>query len=177
MLGHPALVLALEGSDAQREALLAQQHVSAIAGVHGDDGVVLREVADIALLSVDLALAVQTAHPVVAVAQRFPHLVADAGHDGHVQHDIDGVGQLNANLGEVGADRAHGIRDDIHRAALVAAAGDVIEHLVSLFGVHPVVRRAGVLFLAGADEGAVLHAGHIVHGRAVQIASPAAFPG
>ena len=171
MLGHPALVLALEGSDAQSKALLAQQNVSAVAGVHGDDRIVLREVADVALLSVDLALAVQAAHPVVAVAQSLPDLLAHAGHDGHVQHNIDGVGQLHASLGEMGADRAHGVGDDIHRAALVAALCDVIQHLVRLLGIHPVVGRAGVLLLLGADEGSVLHTGNVVDGGAVQVAA------
>ena len=46
MLCHPAFGLALVGSDAQCKALLTQQHVPAVTGVHGDDGVVLREVAD-----------------------------------------------------------------------------------------------------------------------------------
>ena len=56
MLGHPALVLALVGGDAQREALLAQQHVAAVAGVDGPDGVVLGELDDVAVLLVDVGL-------------------------------------------------------------------------------------------------------------------------
>ena len=35
MLGHPALVLAQVGGDAQRKALFAQQHVAAVTGVDG----------------------------------------------------------------------------------------------------------------------------------------------
>ena len=50
VLGHPALVAAQVGGDAQSEALLAQQDVAAVAGVDGHDGVVLRELNDIPLL-------------------------------------------------------------------------------------------------------------------------------
>ncbi len=45
VLSHPALVLRLVGSDAQREALLTEQNVAAVSGVDGDDRVVLRELA------------------------------------------------------------------------------------------------------------------------------------
>ena len=62
-------------------------------------------------------------------------------------------------------------RDDIHGTALVAAARDVEQHLIGLLGVHPVVGGAGVLFLAGADEGAAFHTGHVVDGGAVQVAA------
>ena len=98
MLGHPALVLGLIGGYAQGKALLAQEHVAAVAGVHADDIVVLGEVADVALLLVDVHLAVQALHPVGAVAQHVQDLLAGAGHDGHVQHNVDGVGDLNADL-------------------------------------------------------------------------------
>ena len=105
MLCLPALFAAKVGSNAECKALLAEQHVSAVARVNGDDRVILRELADIALLFIDLALAVQAAHPVVAVAKRFQHILANASHDGHVEHNIDRVGQLDADLGERGTDR------------------------------------------------------------------------
>ena len=171
MLRHPALLPAEVGSDAQRKALFAQQHVSAVAGVDRDDGVVLGEVANVAVFLINLALAVQAAHPVVAVTQSFEHILAHAGHDRHVQHDVDGVGQLNAVFGKGRADRTHGIGDDVHRAALVAAAGDVVQHLVRFRRGLPVVGGTGVLFLFGADEGAALHTGNVVDGGAVQIAA------
>ena len=170
MLCLPALFAAKVGGNAECKALLAEQHVSAVAGVYGDDGVILRELAYIALLFIDLALAVQAAHTVVAVAKRFQHIFANAGHDGHIEHNIDGVGQLDADLGERGANRAHRIGDDIHRAALVAVAGDVIEHFIGLFRIHPVVGRAGVFFFLRADQRAGLHTGNVVDGGAVQVA-------
>ena len=59
MFRLPAFVFALIGRDAQCEALFAQQHVAAVAGVDGHDGVVLREVDDIALFLVQLRLGMQ----------------------------------------------------------------------------------------------------------------------
>ena len=112
----------------------------------------------------------QTLHPVGAVAQHVQDLLAGAGHDGHIQHHVDGVGDLNAYLGEGGADGAHGVGDNIHGAALIAATGNVKEHLIGLLGVHPVVCRARVLLLLGADEGAALYPGHVVDGGAVVVA-------
>ena len=47
MLSHPALFTTQVGGDTQREAFFAQQHVSAVTGVDRDNGVILREVADI----------------------------------------------------------------------------------------------------------------------------------
>ncbi len=56
MLCHPALGLALVGSDAQREAFFTEQHVPAVCGVDGPDGVVFREVADVAVLRIDVCI-------------------------------------------------------------------------------------------------------------------------
>ena len=106
MLCHPALVLAQVGSDAQRKALFAQQHVSAVTGVDGNDGVVLREVADIALLLIDVCTcsAGRCTQSLLSPSAS-EHFLAHAGHDGHVQHNIDGVGQLNADFGKAGSRR------------------------------------------------------------------------
>ena len=169
MLGHPALLVAQVGGDAQGEALLAQQHVPAVAGVDAHDGVVLGEVDDVAVLGVDVRLGVEALDEVVA------HLLgnggAHAGHDAHVEHHVDGVGQLNAVLGKGGTHDAHGVGDDVHGAALHCAGVQLVKLGVHLLGVHPVVGGAGVLLLAAADEGAVLHTGHVVDGGAVQIAA------
>ena len=43
VLGQPALLAREIGTDAQREAFLAEQHVAAVTGADGDDRVVLRE--------------------------------------------------------------------------------------------------------------------------------------
>ena len=65
MLSLPHLVLTQVRSDTQSEALFAQQHIAAVSRVHGNDGVVLRELADPALLRIHIALAVHTTYPVV----------------------------------------------------------------------------------------------------------------
>ncbi len=70
MLSHPALFATEEGGDTQREALLAEQHVAAVTGVDAPDGVVLREVNDIAVLLIELRLGVQTLDKVAALAHR-----------------------------------------------------------------------------------------------------------
>ena len=95
----------------------------------------------------------------------------DARHDGHVEDDVDGVGHLDADLGEGGADDAHRIGDDVHRPALHLAAGDVGAHLVCVGGRHPVVGGACVLLVAAADERAVLDAGDVVLRGAVIVAA------
>ena len=52
VLGQPALLTAQVGGDAQSKALLALEHIAAIAGVDGHDDVVLRELNDIPLFGV-----------------------------------------------------------------------------------------------------------------------------
>ena len=81
-----------------------------------------------------------------------------------------GVGDLDADAGEGGADDAHRIGDDVHRSALHLAAGDLAEHGISLRGVHPIVGGAGVLCVAAADERARFDAGNVVFCRAVIVA-------
>jgi len=148
MLGHPAFLPALIGSDAQCKTLFAQQNVSAVAGIDGDNGVVLREVADITLFRIDIALAMQRANPVIAITQNIEHLLANAGHDRHVQNNINRISDLDADLGNRGTDRSHGERNDIHRAAVIGTAGDVIQLLVHFLRFAPVVGRTGILFFS-----------------------------
>ena len=171
MLRHPALGLSKVGSNAQRKAFFAQQNISAVAGIDGNNGVVLREVADVSLLCVDVALAVQALNPVGAVAKRIPYLLSYTGHNSHIQDNIDGIRELYADFCERRADGAHGIRNDIHRAALVAASCNVIKHFVRFLRILPVVGRACVFLLAGTDKRSVLHTGNIVNRCAVQIAA------
>ena len=171
MLRHPAFVLALEGRDAQRKALFAQQDISAVAGVDGPDGVVLGELEDIALVGVQRALAVETADEIIGIAQLVQDFLAHAGHDGHADDHIDGIGDLDAHLGKAGSHRAHAEGDHIHGPPLHGAAQHIGSHLISLLGIHPVVGGAAVRLIAGADKGAAFHAGHIVQRRTVIVAA------
>ena len=84
--------------------------------------------------------------------------LAHAGHDPHRDRDVGRVGQLDADLGDRRAERAHRERHDVHRAALHRRPEQAVEHLAHLGRVVPVVRRAGVLLALGADERAVLDA-------------------
>ena len=171
VLGHPALLTAKVRGDAQREALLALKHVSAIVRVHRDDRIVLREVDDVLVVLVEVALAVQALDKARIIAERVAHGLADAGHDVHVEHDVNGVGQFKAVFGERRADDGHGVRDDVHGAALIGAVGQSVHSFVHFLGLYPVVRGACILFLFTADERAVLHARHVVGVGAVQVAS------
>ncbi len=84
MFRHPAFFAALIRRDTQRETLFAQQHVSAITGVDAPDGVVLREMADITVVFVNIGFGMQSLHKIAAVAQRVDTRRADAGHYRHV---------------------------------------------------------------------------------------------
>ena len=172
MLGHPAFLHALVGSDTQSEALLAQQHVAAVTGVDGPDRVLLGELHDVTAFLADVGLGMLAADEIVGlVAQLTQSAQADTGHDVHVQDNVDGVGHLNANLGVGAADRTHAVGDHVHGAALHAAGVHGDQLGLHLFGIHPVVDVAGILFVLGADEGAALNAGHIVLGGVVQNAA------
>ena len=144
VLGQPAFALAEVAGDAQGEALLAQQHVAAVAGADAPDGVVLGEVQDQPALDVQVGLAVQALGELAAGAELLEHRRADVGHDPHVQHDVDAVGQLDADLAEGRADRAHREGDHVHRAALHRAGEDLLRPAIAFVRRHPVVRRAGV---------------------------------
>ena len=162
VLGEPALAAAKLGGDAQREALFALQHVAAVIGVDRDDLVLLREVDDVAVFGVELGLGVHAEDHIAAVAERLEHLCADARHDRHVQHDIDRVGDLDAVLGKRGADHAHRVGDDVHRAASHGAAQNLVQLGLHLVRIHPVVRGAGLFAGPGADKCPALDTRHVV---------------
>ena len=168
MLSHPALVLALEGSDSQCEALLAEQYVSAVSRVDRPNSVLFGEVNDVSLFRVNVSLRVQTANEVVrSIAEVLESLFAHSGHDVHIEYNIDRVGQLYAYLSERRTDGAHGIRDNVHGSALHNAVIHGGQHCLHVSGSHPVVSRACVLFLFGADESSVLYAGYVVRQSSV----------
>jgi hypothetical protein len=97
---------------------------------------------------------------------------AHARHHAHAHRDVGAVGQLDADVGDVRAQRPHRERHDVHRAAAHAApeqgllAG--LQQLAHLGRVHPVVGRAGGVLRRAADEGAVLDARHVARVAARQ---------
>ncbi len=173
VLGQPALVAGHRRGDPQREALLAEQRVAAVAGAEGPDLARLRVVDDVLVVLVagpgDVLDALAERHPdrvhagdeVAVGAERVERRLAHPGHDPHRDRDVGGVGQLHADFGDLGAERAHRERHHVHRAAGHAALEEAVQRLPHLGRVAPVVGRAGVLLGLRADEGAVLDPGDV----------------
>ena len=76
----------------------------------------------------------------------------------HVDDDVRAVGDLDADVRDVTADRPHRERHDVHRAAAHAAVEQAVERLAHLRRRDPVVGRTGILLAFAADERAVLDA-------------------
>ena len=167
VLGQPSLLLAEVTGDAEREAFLAQEDVSAVARADAPDRVVLGEMEDQPPLDVEIGFAVQAFGELAAGPQLLEHGVADVRHDPHVQHHVDAVGQLDADLAEGRADGSHREGDDVHRPAAHGAVENFASPPVTLGRRHPIIGRPGVLPQRGADVRQVLGPGDVVCGRAV----------
>ena len=72
-----------------------------------------------------------------------------------------GVGDLHADVGDGGAERAHRERDHVHRPAPHRAPEEVGQDGAHLGRVTPVVGRAGVGLVGRADVGPVLDPGDV----------------
>ena len=174
MLGQPALVAGHRRGDPQREALLAEQGVAAVAGAEGPDLARLGVVDDVLVVLVagpgDVfdALRPAACRPSArrgrtrrrCRARRAARL-AHPGHDPHRDGDVGRVGQLHADVGDRRAERAHREGHDVHRAADHAALEEAVQRLAHLGRIAPVVGRAGVRLALGADEGAVFDPGDV----------------
>ena len=125
---------------------------------------------DIPVLRLYVALCVEALYKVAVGAYRVEHLPAHAGHDAHIQNNIDRVGHFNAVAREGRAYDAHGIGNDVHRPAVHGAAGDLVCKFVRLPGVHPVVVGTRVIAVFSANKGSVLHSCNVVHLSAVKVA-------
>ena len=178
VLGQPArLAVACCGvthrrGDAQRQAFLAQKGVAAVAGAVGPDLAGFREVDDVLLgvagpgdfldaFEQRHADAVNGRHEGTVSTQHVPHGLAHAGHDAHAGNHVGRVGQLDADLRDLAAQRAHGEGHDVHGATLHAALEELLERGAHLGRLDPVVGGASVDFLLAADEGAVFDPGHV----------------
>ena len=76
----------------------------------------------------------------------FPRREAHARHQLHVDHDVRGVRQLDADLRDVRADGSHRERHDVHGAAAHAAVEQAPERAAHLGRGDPVVGWPGVVF-------------------------------
>ncbi len=173
MLGQPPLVAAEYRGDPQREALLAQQGVAAVARAVTPDGARFREMRDVFGLVArprhiglprrqGRADRVQAFHGFDTVGELFPHRRAGAGHDLHRHRDVLRIGDLHTIFRLGGIQRPHAVRDHIHGPARHRAAIVLGHHRAHIDGVDPVVRRTRVALVLGTDEGAVLYPRHIV---------------
>ena len=172
MLGHPAVVASHGGSDAQCEALLAEQCVAAVARAVGPDFAGFREVHDVLVLGIarprHIGLAGSKRHAnrmhawnPFTISKHVECALAHAGHDAHVHRYIGRVAELHPNVSDWRTERAHRERHDVHRAAL-HGAGVELGHLGAHFcGRTPIVRRACIDFAFGADVGAVFNASNV----------------
>ena len=168
VLREPALVAGDRRRDPQRVALLPEQRVAAVAGAVRPDLAGLREVDDVLRRRVagprHVGLAgrerrpdrVQARHVVARRPDGVERRGAHPGHDLHVDDDVGRVRDLDAQAADRRPDGPHRERDHVHGPAPHGAAEEVGERRPHLVGVAPVVGRARVRRVAGADERAVL---------------------
>ena len=173
VLGQPALVAGHHRGDAQGEALLAEQGVAAVARAVAPDLAGLGEVDDVLVVGVarprhvGLALGqrradrVQARHQ-LAVAEHVEGALAHAGHDPHAHGDVGRVGELHADVGDGRAERAHGERHHVQRAALHGARVEPGHaRRASPPGARQLLVGPASSSSLGADERAVLDAGDV----------------
>ena len=103
------------------------------------------------------------------VAEAFERDLAHARHNPQTEHDIFGIGDLEADLGQRRICRAHDVGNDEHRAPAHSAREQLPKFRICLGWVRPVIRWAGFLFRWCADKSELLDARHVVRIRPVQI--------
>src|SRR5262249_3818535 len=145
MLGHPALFASHTAGNAQREALLAEQRVAAVAGADTPGQLFLRKVDDIAAHRVEITERMQAGNKIGGRAKAVGGDFAHARHDAHAGHYIGTVGSLDANLAERRIDWAHDIGHDVHGAATHSAVKESAYFVFGRARVHPVVRRTYIV--------------------------------
>ncbi len=104
---------------------------------------------------------VHARHELAVGAEHVERALAHAGHGPHARGDVRGVGELDADVRDGRAERAHRERDDVQRAAAHRAREERLQLGAHLGRVAPVVGRAGVVLALAADERAVLDPGDV----------------
>jgi len=171
MLSKPAFFSCEVGCYTESEALFAEKNVSAVTGVNGHDGIVFRELNDITIFFVDIFSCVNALDKIVAVSESFNNFFTGSGHNEHVKYDVDGVGDLEADLCEGRADNAHGVGDNIHGSADHGAVVKLVELFIHFLRIAPVVGVTCVFLLGSADEGSAFNTGNVVNSGSVEVAS------
>jgi hypothetical protein len=171
VLGQPALRLGHPAGQAERQAFLAEQGISAIARPDRPDGVLGREVHDEAAIGAQVAERVQAPGEHRIGRQVVQGDRAHAGHDPHVQHDVLAVGDLDARLGEAGTGHAHEERHDIERAAPHRTGEERRQFGLRVGRQHPVVVRPDLLGTVRANEREVFGSRHVVRRAPMEVAA------
>ena len=173
VLGQPASLASHSRRDAQREALLPEQRVAAVAAAERPDRVLFGEVNDVLVLFVagprHVAIArrkghphgVQAGHEAAVRAQRFGGGSSHARHHAHAHGHIGRVGDLDPDVRDGRTDGSHGEGQYVHGAPTHAAIEQALQPRLHLGGVHPIVGGTGVSGLEAADECPILDARYV----------------
>ena len=139
VLGQPALVAAHDRGDAQREALLAEQRVAAVARAVATRSRAFSGKCTMYLCSrlhghatsfcagrERRADRMHAGHEVAVGPEHVEHRASHARHDPHVDDDV-GESEISTPMCEMWrADRAHRERHDVHRAPAHAAVEEAV---------------------------------------------------
>ena len=167
------------GRNAQRETLLAQQGVSAIARAVRPDFARFGEMHNVFRFVAGpnhvflpcchgCANGMNTGHELPICAKNVIHLLAHARHHAHVDDNVGGVGQLDANLSNRGPQRTHRERNDVQGTPLHRTLEQLIKLGAHLGRRNPVICRACGVFILTTYECTVFYASHIIRRRARQ---------
>ena len=159
------------GADPQSETFLAEENVAAVARADRNDRVVLWEMADEPAFRIEIEQRVHAAVPfrVRVFAEPLHRDFSHARHDPHAEHDVDGIGDFEADFGERRIRRPHDVGNDEHRPPAHRAFQQAVKFRVGFRGLGPVIGRAGFLFRRRADESELLDPRDVVRIRAMQI--------
>src|SRR5262249_6219641 len=141
-----------------------------VAGADAPDQPLLRKVHDVAPHGVQIAQRVQTRHEIRGSTQAVRGDLSHTGHYAHTGDDVRAVGRFHANFAQRRIHWAHDVGHDVHGSHTHGTVKQGAHLILGGAGVHPVVRRADVVFLRSADEGEVFGAGYIVGTTTVQVA-------
>ena len=175
MFSHPAFFAGLDGGNTQSQTLLAEDGVPAVTGTEGPDFAGFGELGDVFLFHRStgpdavvgfavferLTNGVDARNEFAVFAKDFQNLVADAGHDVHIDHNVGRVGDFHTDLGNVAADRTHAVGNHIHGTAVHTAFVKTTHGGFEFSRGDPVVGRTGIFLLFAGDVGTGFHAGHV----------------